>query len=128
MLPNPQTSPLWAKLIKIRKDMKTIMKNNKHHLHIELTEQQYELLKRNCKASGLTMRLYLVRLLEGTPIKARPSSEIRELRTEIHKIGSNINQIACSINAEQGSSELAEKSLFLLGKVYEMMYKIAKQK
>lgn len=108
--------------------MKTIMKNNKHHLHIELTEQQYELLKRNCKASGLTMRLYLVRLLEGTPIKARPSSEIRELRTEIHKIGSNINQIACSINAGQGSSELAEKSLFLLGKVYEMMYKIAKQK
>lgn len=112
---------------KKRKNMKTIMKDNKHHLHIELTEQQYELLKNNCKASGLSMRLYLVRLLEGTPIKARPSSEIRGLRTEIHKIGSNINQIARSINAGQGSSELAEKCLFLLGKVYEMMYLIAKQ-
>lgn len=65
-------------------------KEKKHHLHIELTEQQYELLKKNCKASG---RLYLVRLLEGVPIKARPSAEIRELRTEVHKIGSNINQI-----------------------------------
>ena len=63
----------------------------------------------------------------GTPVKARPSSEIRELRTEVHKIGSNINQIARSINARQGSSELTEKSLFLLGKVYEMMYLIAKQ-
>ena len=107
--------------------MKTIMKDNKHHLHIELTEQQYKLLKNNCKASGLSMRLYLVRLLEGTPIKARPSSEIRGLRTEIHKIGSNINQIARSINAGQDSPEIAEKSLFLLGKVYEMMYLIAKQ-
>lgn len=108
--------------------MKTIMKDNKHHLHIELTEQQYELLKNNCKASGLTMRLYLVRLLGGTPIKTRPNSAIRELRTEVHKIGSNINQIASSINAGQGSSELAEKSLFMLCKVYEMMYQIAKNK
>ena len=104
-----------------------ITKDNKHHLHIELTEQQYKLLKNNCKASGLSMRLYLVKLLEGTPIKARPSSEIRELRTEVHKIGSNINQIARSINAGQGSSEFAEKSLLLLGKVYEMMYLIAKR-
>lgn len=105
-----------------------ITKDNKHHLHIELTEQQYELLKRNCKASGLTMRLYLVRLLEGTPIKARPSSEIRELRNEVHKIGSNINQIARSMNARQGSLELAQRALFLLGKVYEMMYEIAKNR
>ena len=104
-----------------------ITKDNKHHLHIELTEQQYELLKKNCKASGLSMRLYLVRLLEGTPIKARPSGEIRELRSEVHKIGSNINQIARSINTGQGSPELAQKALFLLGKVYEMMYLIAKR-
>lgn len=102
-------------------------KEKKRHLHIELTEQQYELLKNNCKASGLSMRLYLVRLLEGVPIKARPSAEIRELRTEVHKIGSNINQIARSINSGQSLPELAEKSLFLLGKVYEMMYLIAKR-
>lgn len=120
-------SPLWAKLINERKVVIKITKDNKHHLHIELTEQQYELLKNNCKASGLSMRLYLVRLLEGTPIKARPNNAIREWRTEVHKIGSNINQIARSINAGQGSSELAKKSLFLLSKVYEMMYLIAKR-
>lgn len=39
----------------------------------------------------------------GTPVKAKPSAEIRELRAEVHKIGSNINQIAHSINAGQGS-------------------------
>lgn len=102
-------------------------KDKKHHLHIELTEQQYELLKKNCKASGLSMRLYLVRLLEGVPIKAGPSAEIRELRSEFHKIGSNINQIARSVNAGQATPELAQKALFLLGKVYEMMYWIAKR-
>ena len=48
----------------------------------------------------------------GTPIKARPSSEIRELRTEVHKIGSSINQIAHSINAGQGMPEIAEKMMF----------------
>ena len=73
------------------------------------------------------MRLYLVRLLEGVPIKARPSAEIRELRTEVHKIGSNINQIARSVNAGQARPELAQKALFLLGKVYEMMYWVAKR-
>lgn len=102
-------------------------KEKKQHLHIELTQQQYELLKKNCKASGLSMRLYLVRLLEGVPIKARPSSEIRELRIEVHKIGSNINQMARRVNAGQGSPELAQRALFLLGKVYEMMYRIAKR-
>ncbi len=85
------------------------------------------MLKKNCKASGLSMRLYLVRLLEGVPIKARPSAEIRELRTEVHKIGSNINQIARSVNAGQARPELAQKALFLLGKVYEMMYWVAKR-
>ena len=109
-----------------KKEDEKMDKEKKHHLHIELTEQQYELLKKNCKASGLSMRLYLVRLLEGVPIKARPSSEIRELRTEVHKIGSNINQIARSVNAGQCSSELAQRALLLLGKVYEMMYLIAK--
>ena len=126
-MPQSPDVALMGETNKKRKNMKTIMKDNKHHLHIELTEQQYELLKNNCKASGLTMRLYLVRLLEGTPIKSRPSSEIRELRIEAHRIGNNINQIARSINAGQGSSELAQRALFLLGKVYEMMYWIAKR-
>jgi len=102
-------------------------KTKKHHLHIELTEQQYELLRENSQKTGLPMREYIARLIEGTPIKARPSAEIRELRTEVHKIGSNINQIARSVNAGITTPEMAEKSLFLLGKVYEMMYRIAKR-
>lgn len=45
---------------------------------------------------GLTKRAFLVRLIEGRPVKARPAQEIKDLRTEIHHIGNNINQIARS--------------------------------
>ena len=104
------------------------MKNNdRYELCLRLNQAEKEQLETNATKCGLSKSVYLRRLIMETEVKARPSSEIRELRTEVHKIGSNINQIARSINAEQGSSELAERSLFLLGKVYETMYRIAKR-
>lgn len=102
-------------------------KEPKHHLHIELTQQQYQLLCRQAKQSGLTKRAYLARLIEGQPIKARPSQEIKELRTEIHHIGNNINQIARSVNAGIAKPEDAKRGLYLLDRVYELMYQVAKK-
>ncbi|WP_136890973.1 plasmid mobilization protein [Dysosmobacter welbionis] len=102
-------------------------KEPKHHLHIELTQQQYQLLCRQAKQSGLTKRAYLARLIEGQPVKARPSQEIKELRTEIHHIGNNINQIARSVNAGIAKPEDAKRGLYLLDRVYELMYQVAKK-
>ena len=68
---------------------------------------------------------YIVRLIDGTPIRARPSQEIKDLRTEIHHIGNNINQIARSVNAGIATAEDARRGLFLLDKVYELMYQVA---
>ena len=99
----------------------------KHHLHIELTPSQYQLLATQAKQCGLSRRAYLVRLLEGTPVRARPSQEIKELRTEIHHIGNNINQIARSVNAGIAKAEDAKRGLYLLDQVYELMYQIAKK-
>lgn len=76
------------------------------------------MLKKNCQTRGLSMQLYLVRLPDGTPVKARPSSEIRELRTEVHKIGLNINKIARNINAIQYSANLAKRVSILEIKIY----------
>ena len=76
---------------------------------------------------GLSRRAYLVRLIEGTPVRVRPSQEIKELRTEIHHIGNNINQIARSVNAGIARAEDAKRGLFLLDQVYELMYQIAKK-
>ena len=53
---------------------------------------------RQAKACSLTKRVFLARLMKGQPVRARTSREIRELRTEVHRIGNNINQIAWSVN------------------------------
>lgn len=96
-----------------------------HHLHIELTPTQYQLLTAQAKQCGLTKRAYLVRLLEGKPVRVRPSQEIKDLRTEVHRIGNNINQIARSVNAGIATAEDAKRGLCLLERVYELMYRIA---
>lgn len=102
-------------------------KKGVHHLHIVLTPEQYSLLSDNAKRCGITKRLYIVRLLEGTEVKTRPSQEIKALRTEIHHIGNNINQIARSVNAGIAKAEDARRGLYLLDQVYELMYQIAKK-
>ena len=66
-------------------------------------------------------------LLLGTEIKARPSQEIKVLRTEIHHIGNNINQIARSVNAGIARAEDTRRGLYLLDQVYELMYQVAKK-
>ena len=102
-------------------------KHGRHHLHIELTPAQYQRLVAQAKQCGLTRRAYLVRLIEGIPVRARPSQEIKELRWEVHKIGVNINQIARSVNAGIARAEDAKRGLFLLDQVYELMYAVAKK-
>ena len=70
---------------------------------------------------------YLRRLILKTPVKACQAVEIRALYAEINKIGSNINQIARSVNAGIASPQTAEQSLFLLKKVYDLMFRLANQ-
>ena len=98
-----------------------------HHLHIELTSAQYQLLMEKTEQCGLTKRAFILRLLEEKEIRARPSEEIKELRTEIHHIGNNINQIARRVNAGIAGANEAKRALYLLDQVYELMYKIAKK-
>ena len=61
------------------------------------------------------------------PVKALPSQEIKALRTEVHKIGVNINQIARSVNARIARAEDARRGLYLLEQVYALMYEVAKK-
>lgn len=102
-------------------------KKGRHHLHIELTPAQYRLLMEQARACGLSKRAYLVRLIEGKPIRARPSQEIKDLRWEIHKIGVNINQIARSVNAGIARAEDARQGLFLLNRIYELLYELVRK-
>ena len=102
-------------------------KKGMHHLHIELTPAQFQSLTNQARQCGLTKRAYLIRLIEGNPVRARPTQEIKDLRWEVHKIGVNINQIARSVNAGIARAEDAKRGLYLLDQVYELMYQIAKK-
>ena len=99
----------------------------KRHLHIELTPAQYRMLSEKAKQCRTSKRMFLIQLMEGERLQTRPTQELKDLRTEIHRIGNNINQIARSVNAGIADSQEAKRGLRLLDEVYELMYQIAKR-
>ncbi len=62
----------------------------KYEICLRLSSEEADRLKCDAKRCGLSKTAYLRRLIEGAPIRARPSQEIRDLRTEVHRIGNNI--------------------------------------
>jgi hypothetical protein len=92
---------------------------------VRLTKEEREHLKRLADESGLTMSDAVRACLAGREIRQRPPSEIKDLYTEVNRIGNNINQIARSVNAGIASAEDARQALFLLRKVYDLMEAVA---
>ena len=101
------------------------MNEEPYKICLRLSTNEAQKLITNAKACGLTRTAYLRRLLSGYDLKPRPSTELEALRTEIHQIGNNINQIARSVNAGIAKPEDAERGLYLLDQVYELMFRIA---
>ena len=60
-------------------------------------------------------------------LKARPSQELRQLRTEIHHIGNNVNQLARKFNAGFGNKSDAQQVRYLMEQIYDLLYEIAKE-
>ena len=98
-----------------------------YEICLRLSVEEKERLERSTRACGLSKTAYLRRLILGKEVKALPSQEIKALRTEVHKIGVNINQIARSVNAGIAKAEDARRGLYLLEQVYELMYEVAKK-
>ena len=94
---------------------------------LRLSTNEAQKLITNAKACGLTRTAYLRRLLNGYDLKPRPSAELEALRTEIHQIGNNINQIARKANAGFASREETTRALRMLDEVYGLLYEVAKQ-
>lgn len=98
----------------------------KHHMHFEMTPNQYQQLSENAKACGLSKRAYLIRLIQSHPPRVRNDDEMKALRREIHAIGNNINQIARSVNAGIATREDVQEATELLGHVYEKLYEMGR--
>ena len=103
------------------------MRKNQYNLHIRLDEDERAALDKGLQASGLPLSAYLRRLLNGYDLKPRPSTELEALRTEIHQIGNNINQIARKANAGFASREETTRALRMLDEVYGLLYEVAKR-
>ena len=99
----------------------------KYEICLRLSAEEKERLDRSASSCGLSKTAYLRRLILEKEVKARPSQEIKTLRTEIHHIGNNINQIARSVNAGIAKAEDAKRGLYLLDQVYELLYEVAKK-
>ena len=99
--------------------------HRKYELCLRLSHEEQAQLECDARRCGLSKTAYLRRLILGAEIKARPTQEIKDLRTEIHHIGNNINQIARSVNAGIARPEDAKQGLYLLRQVYELLYRVA---
>ena len=75
------------------------MRKNQYNLHIRLDKDERAALEKGLQVSGLPLSAYLRKLILGESIQAAPSEELRRLRTEVHQIGNNINQLARKANA-----------------------------
>ena len=120
--------------------------HRKYELCLRLSSEEQAQLECDARRCGLSKTAYLRRLILGAEIKARPTQEIKNLRTEIHilgaeikarptqeiknlrteihHIGNNINQIARSVNAGIARPEDAKQGLYLLRQVYELLYRV----
>ena len=98
-----------------------------YEICLRLSEEQAQKLRQDAKACGLSKTAYLRRLIEGAELKARPSQELRQLRTEIHHIGNNVNQLARKFNAGFGNKGDAQQVRYLMEQIYDLLYEIAKE-
>ena len=98
------------------------MNEEPYKICLRLNADEVQKLITNAKACGLTRTAYLRRLLNGYDLKPRPSAEMEALRTEIHQIGNNINQIARKANAGFATREETTRALQMLDEVYGLLY------
>ena len=103
------------------------MNETPYKICLRLNAAEAEKLIANAKACGLTRTAYLRRLLNGHDLRPRPTAEFEALRTEIHQIGNNINQIARKANAGFASRDEVTHALRMLDAVYGLLYEAGKQ-
>ncbi len=101
------------------------MSNKEYFLSVRLNSKDRARLREICQATGLSPSVAIRRLIAGANLQPNKAKDMKPLYAEINKIGSNINQIARSVNAGIATREDARHGLFLLQKVYDLMERMA---
>ena len=103
------------------------MQEKSKFLSVRLTAEEREHLDRLARESGLSLSNVIRSCINRTEIRQRQPAEINDLYREINRIGVNINQIARSVNAGIAKPDDAKHGLYMLDRVYELMYQVAKK-
>ena len=70
----------------------------KYEVKIRLNQREIEDLKSSVKKSGLSREAYLRALIQGRPLKERPSPDLIAVLKHLQQINNNMNQIAAKAN------------------------------
>ena len=84
-------------------------------------------LQKKAKKTCLTEAALVRLLVRGYEPKERPDERFYDAMRQLSSIGNNINQIARSVNAGIAKPDDAKHGLYMLDRVYELMYQVAKK-
>ena len=81
-------------------------KYRQHEATFFVTEEEWELISNNAKQSGYkTVSSYLRSVAIDTKIINIDYSDLRPFTIQLHRIGTNINQITRQVNTQKGISD-----------------------
>ena len=95
--------------------------------HIRLTKEERDDWQRKAAMTCLNESSLIRLLMKGYAPKEKPDERFFEAMRELSAIGNNINQIARSVNAGIAKPDDAKHGLYMLDRVYELMYQVAKK-
>ena len=75
------------------------MRTRKHEKHIRLSDDEYEILRRNAKRAGMTDECFIRYIIRGYVLKELPPVDYYGVMRQLSAIGNSINQIAAQANA-----------------------------
>ena len=74
------------------------MRKRAREVMLWLSEDEYNILKKNVEKTGLSMQAYLRKVIKGVQPKSLPPMELFDVLSELRRIGINMNQIAVKAN------------------------------
>lgn len=98
------------------------MRQRGHFIGLWLDESEYQHLRRQCSASGLTASAFVRKSIQGEEIRPHPPEAYAALLRELSAIGNNINQIAYWANAtEEISKEDVQTAISLIEQAFRLV-------
>lgn len=86
-------------------------RKRQHKIEVRLNDEEYFKLEDIISAMKTTKSDYLRKLIVGTRIKEKPPDEFYKYMKEFSLMGSNLNQIAATINTVAKAEDFIEENI-----------------